>query len=65
MHPQKLHEQDEDTNQESNQQQTQEMLEQITIYFLDPRHVDGRLLLIAMQPSEGLSFEVICHETHW
>ena len=51
MHPQKLHEQDEDTNQESNQQQTQEMLEQITIYFLDPRHVDGRLLLIAMQPS--------------
>ena len=65
MHPQKLHEQDEDTNQKSNQQQAQEMLEQITIYFLDPRHVDGRLLLIAMQPSGGLSLEVICHETHW
>lgn len=41
MHPQKLHEQDEDTNHKRNQQQTQEMLEQITIYFLDPRHVGG------------------------
>jgi hypothetical protein len=38
MHPHKLHQQDENTDQKGHKKQAQEMLEQIAIYFLHEMH---------------------------
>jgi hypothetical protein len=38
MHPHKLHQQDENTDQKGHKKQAQEMLEQIAIYFLYKVH---------------------------